>query len=101
MLFHSFVYSKFYVFYEQYLTIVHETVFNLLICLGMVFLVTFILLGLDLWAAVIITLVIAMIINSLFGLMYLWDITLNAVSLVNLVMVSAHSSIHFSTFVYI
>ena len=55
------------------------------------FFVTFLLLGLDLWSALIITLVIAMIINSLFGLMYLWDITLNAVSLVNLVMVSTVS----------
>ncbi|XP_074656980.1 NPC intracellular cholesterol transporter 1-like [Tubulanus polymorphus] len=81
-----FPYSIFYVFYEQYLFIVHDTWYNLLLCGAAVFCVTFILLGFDLWSATVVLIVITMIIVNMFGLMYLWDITLNAISLVNLVM---------------
>ena len=49
-------------------------------------LVAFIFLGFDLRSAAIIVFVIWMIVVNLCGLMYIWDITLNAVSLVNLVM---------------
>jgi Niemann-Pick C1 protein len=76
----------FYVFYEQYLTVVHDTVFNLLVCGGAVFVVTVILLGFDIWTAVIIIITIAMIIVSMLGLMFFWSVSLNALSLVNLVM---------------
>jgi len=60
------------------------------ISLGAVFIVTFILLGFDLWSAVIILVTISMIIASMMGFMQLWDITLNAISLVNLIMVSVY-----------
>ncbi|OXB81667.1 UNVERIFIED_CONTAM: hypothetical protein H355_008916 [Colinus virginianus] len=76
----------FYVFYEQYLTIVDDAIFNLCISLGSIFLVTAVLLGFEVWAAVVITVTIAMIIVNMFGVMWLWGISLNAVSLVNLVM---------------
>lgn len=79
--------SVWHVYYEQYLTVVHSTWVNLTICLASVFGVTFLLLGLDIWSAFVTVLTIALIINSMFGLMYLWGISLNAVSLVNLVMV--------------
>ncbi|XP_053252362.1 NPC intracellular cholesterol transporter 1 isoform X1 [Podarcis raffonei] len=84
--YHVFPYSVFYVFYEQYLTIVKDTVFNLSISLGSIFLVTMVLLGFEVWAAIVVTLTIAMILVNMFGVMWLWGISLNAVSLVNLVM---------------
>ncbi|MGH0137993.1 UNVERIFIED_CONTAM: hypothetical protein FKN15_065324 [Acipenser sinensis] len=76
----------FYVFYEQYLTIVNDTVFNLCVSLAAIFIVTAVLLGFEVWSAVMVTLTIAMIIVNMFGVMWLWSISLNAVSLVNLVM---------------
>lgn len=38
--YHVFPYSVFYVFYEQYLTIIDDTIFNLSVSLGSIFLVT-------------------------------------------------------------
>jgi Niemann-Pick C1 protein len=81
-----FPYSIFYVFYEQYLTIVKVTVMNLVISGGAIFAVTVVLLGFDIWTAVIILVTITMIVISLLGLMFFWSIMLNALSLVNLVM---------------
>ncbi|KAJ7371490.1 NPC intracellular cholesterol transporter 1 [Desmophyllum pertusum] len=81
-----FPYSIFYVFYEQYLTVVRDTWENLLYCAAAIFVVTFVLLGFNLSIALIVTFTVAIIIVNLLGLMYLWNISLNAVSLVNLVM---------------
>ncbi|XP_056267221.1 NPC intracellular cholesterol transporter 1 [Pseudoliparis swirei] len=81
-----FAYSIFYVFYEQYLTIAHDTAINLSLSLASIFLVSTVLLGFELWAAVLVTLTIAMILVNMFGVMWLWSISLNAISLVNLVM---------------
>lgn len=78
--------SVFYVFYEQYLTVVYDTFFNLVVCGAAIFAVTIVLLGFDIWTSVIIILTIAMIVVSMFGLMFFWSISLNALSLVNLVM---------------
>lgn len=89
-------YSVFYLFYEQYLTISDETIVNLLLCIMAVFIMSFILLGFNLGPALIITITVAMITADMFGLMYLWGITLNAVSLVNLVM-SVGISVEFSS----
>lgn len=77
----------FYVFYEQYLTIVYDTVFQLGVSLAAIFVVTTVLLGFELWSGVLVSITIAMILVNMFGVMWLWDISLNAVSLVNLVMV--------------
>ena len=85
-----FYFSVFYVYYEQYLTIVQQTVMNLCICMAAIFVVTFILLGFDLVSALIAFIVITMIIIDIMGMMWMWDINLNALSLVNLVMVSYH-----------
>ena len=68
------------------MTIVHDTMFNLLVCGGAIFFVTIVLLGFDIWTAVVIIVTIAMIIVSMFGLMFFWSVPLNALSLVNLVM---------------
>lgn len=80
-------YSVFYVFYEQYLTMWRDVLTSLALSAAGVFLVTFILLGLDIQSALIILVTIFMIIADVFGLMYWWNISLNAVSLINLVMV--------------
>lgn len=42
-----FTYSVFYVFYEQYLTIVNDAVFNLSICILAVTAITMLMLGMD------------------------------------------------------
>jgi Niemann-Pick C1 protein len=81
-----FPYSVFYVFYEQYLTMWEDTLKSVGISLVTIFVVTFILMGLDLHSASIILLVIILILLNLGALMYWWNITLNAVSLVNIVM---------------
>lgn len=81
-----FPYSVTYVFYEQYLTVVHDTAVNLVICLAVIFVVTFLLMGFNAGLAFAITLTVAMIITDIMGVMYLWGISLNAVSLVNLTM---------------
>lgn len=80
--------SIFYVFYEQYLTIIYDTAFNLGVSLMAIFVVSTVLLGFELWSAVLVSFTIAMILVNMFGVMWLWNISLNAVSLVNLVMVS-------------
>ena len=80
--------SVFYVYYEQYTTIVNDSVMNLGICLAAIFTISFVLLAFDFFTAIIITGTIAMITIDLMGLMYLWGIDLNAISLVNLIMVS-------------
>ena len=53
-----------------------------------VFFVTVLMFGLNIWAAAILMLVVCMIILHMFGCMHLLGINANAVSLVNLVMVS-------------
>lgn len=82
-----FLHSVFYVFYEQYLTIADDTALNLCVSLLAIFVVTTVLLGFELWSAVLVCVTIAMILVNMFGVMWLWSISLNAVSLVNLVMV--------------
>lgn len=81
-----FPYSVFYVFYEQYLTMWPDALFSLGLSLGSILIVTFVLMGFDLVSSVIVVVTIIMIIVDLGGVMYFWDISMNAVSLVNLVM---------------
>ncbi|PSN54935.1 Niemann-Pick C1 protein [Blattella germanica] len=81
-----FPYSIFYVFYEQYLTTWPDTLFSLGVSLAAIFIVTFLLMGLDVFSSIVVIITITMIVVNIGGLMYWWHITLNAVSLVNLVM---------------
>ncbi|XP_023216174.1 Niemann-Pick C1 protein-like isoform X1 [Centruroides sculpturatus] len=81
-----FPYSIFHVFYEQYLTMWKDTIQNLAISMIDIFIVTFILLGLDIYSALTVIITIFMILLNLMGMMFWWNISLNAVSLVNLVM---------------
>lgn len=81
-----FPYCFTYVFYEQYLTIWQQTFRNLSISMATIFVVTYLLLGCDLYISGIVVGTIASIVINLMGLMYFWSIQLNAISLVNLVM---------------
>ncbi|XP_026286782.1 NPC intracellular cholesterol transporter 1 isoform X2 [Frankliniella occidentalis] len=81
-----FPYSVFYVFYEQYLTMWPDTLGSLGLSLAAIFVVTFLLMGLDICSALVVIITIVMIVTNLLGLMYWWNISLNAVSRVNLVM---------------
>jgi Niemann-Pick C1 protein len=76
------------VFYEQYLTMWPDTFKSMSMSIGVIFIVTYLFLGLDFYSASIVAVTIVMIMVNLMGLMYWWDISLNAVSLVNLVVVS-------------
>jgi Niemann-Pick C1 protein len=81
-----FPYSVFYVFYEQYLTMWPDTVKSMGISVLSIFIVTFLLMGFDIHSSIVVVITITMIVINLGGLMYHWSISLNAVSLVNLVM---------------
>uniref|UniRef100_A0A8C4QM20 NPC1 like intracellular cholesterol transporter 1 n=1 Tax=Eptatretus burgeri TaxID=7764 RepID=A0A8C4QM20_EPTBU len=83
--FEVFPYTVTYVFYEQYLTIVKEGLFNIGVCLIPTFVVCCILLGMDILSGIINLVVILMIVIDTVGVMTLWSIDFNAVSLVNLV----------------
>jgi Niemann-Pick C1 protein len=56
--------------------------------LAAVFVATLVLTGFDVWSALIVLVMVALVVVNLGGLMYWWNVSLNAVSLVNLVMVS-------------
>lgn len=75
-------------YYEQYLTIWKDSIFSLGISLATILSVSFILTGFDFIAAFIIFLMVVLILINMGGMMALWDISLNAISLVNLVVVS-------------
>ena len=79
--------SIFYVFYEQYLTIVRDGFVNLSLTIFAIFIVSVVLLGFEVYAAIIIVITIVFIIIDMLGMMYLWGIPMNALALVNLVMV--------------
>eukprot|EP00252_Welwitschia_mirabilis_P020709 TRINITY_DN5121_c0_g1_i1.p1 TRINITY_DN5121_c0_g1~~TRINITY_DN5121_c0_g1_i1.p1 ORF type:complete len:1312 (-),score=235.79 TRINITY_DN5121_c0_g1_i1:193-4128(-) len=80
-----FPYSKFYIFFEQYLEIWRTTLISLSLALGAVFLVCLVM-TCSLWISAIILLVLAMIVLDIMGIMVLLDIQLNGISVVNLVM---------------
>lgn len=82
----------FYVFYEQYLGMQRETALQLGVCLTAITVITLLLLGLNFAATFSVLLGVACIDISLLGLMSVWDINLNAISLVNLVVVSSRST---------
>ncbi|KAM7354023.1 Niemann-Pick type C-1a isoform 3-T3 [Cochliomyia hominivorax] len=81
-----FPYSVFYVFYEQYLTMWPDTLQSMGISVLAIFIVTFLLMGFDIHSSLVVVITITMIVINLGGNMYYWNISLNAVSLVNLVM---------------
>ncbi|KAM7391594.1 hypothetical protein PAMP_022274 [Pampus punctatissimus] len=83
--FEVFPYTVTSVFYEQYLTIVPEGLFNISLCLLPTFVVCCLLLGLDLRSGLLNLITIIMIVVDTVGVMTLWGIDYNAVALINLV----------------
>ncbi|TNN86466.1 Niemann-Pick C1-like protein 1 [Liparis tanakae] len=83
--FEVFPYTVTNVFYEQYLTIVPEGLFNISLCLMPTFVVCCLLLGLDLRSGLLNLFTIIMITVDTVGVMTLWSIDYNAVALINLV----------------
>ncbi len=81
-----FPYSLFYVFYEQYLTIWSDAGRALGICLAAVFAVVTLLTGVNLFSAAVTLVVVLLTLVNIAGAMYILGISLNAISLVNLVM---------------
>ncbi|KAM8865003.1 NPC1-like intracellular cholesterol transporter 1 isoform 2-T2 [Synchiropus picturatus] len=83
--FEVFPYTVTNVFYEQYLTIVPEGLFNISLCLLPTFVVCCLLLGLDIRSGLLNLITIIMIVVDTVGVMTLWSIDYNAVALINLV----------------
>jgi len=83
--FEVYPYCLYYVYYEQYLTMVDVTVYQLGICLIPTFVFVFILLGFNLQSGLITVVTILMIVVDTAGLSSLWGVDLNPVSLINLV----------------
>lgn len=77
--------SVFYVYYEQYLTITKDTALALGYSLLVLFVVMTVLNGLDVRASLIVSVIVVVILVEMMAIMALWGITLNAVSMVNLV----------------
>lgn len=79
-----FPYSKFYIFFDQYLSIVSLTVALLAIAVGIIFLLTSVILG-SLATGVVVALTVVMTVVDIMGTMVVARVSLNAVSLVNLI----------------
>ncbi len=79
-----FPYSKFYIFFDQYTTIVRLAGALIGSALAAVFVITTVLLG-SVSTAFIVTLVVGMTVSAIIGSMAVMGVSLNAVSLVNLI----------------
>ncbi|KAF2091368.1 multidrug efflux transporter AcrB transmembrane domain-containing protein [Saccharata proteae CBS 121410] len=79
-----FPYSKFYIFFDQYASIVRLTTALVGSALALIFLVTSLLLG-SLRTGIVVTVTVTMTIVDIIGTMSLAGVSLNAVSLVNIV----------------
>ncbi|XP_063706480.1 NPC intracellular cholesterol transporter 1 homolog 1b-like [Culicoides brevitarsis] len=80
-----FPYSVFYVFYEQYLTMWKDVAISLGLSLLTVFVTTLTVTGFDLISALMVVYMVGLILINMLGLMWMFNISLNAISLVNLV----------------
>ena len=78
-------FSIFHIFFEQYLYVVQNSVWLLGGALVGVFAMCWLFTA-SAWASGLILLTVAMILMDLLGVMYLWSVQLNAVSVVNLTM---------------
>jgi Niemann-Pick C1 protein len=81
----TYVYSVVYPFFEQYLYIVDTCLLNTGLGLVGIFVLSMVLIR-NLWASAQIVVTIIMILGDLIGVMALWDVTLNALSVLNFVM---------------
>ncbi|KAK6205103.1 patched family-domain-containing protein [Scheffersomyces amazonensis] len=93
-----FAFSPFYVFFVQYATIIKDTFSLLGIALLTIWIVSSILLG-SFRTATVMTIVVLSILINIGGVLALWSISLNAVSLVNLIIcagIAVEFTIHLS-----
>lgn len=81
-----FPYSVFYVFYEQYLTIFDEAIASVFICIGTVFIVMLVFSGFDFYSSLLVAIGLIILMINMAGCMYWYNVSLNAVSLVNIIM---------------
>ena len=81
----AFPITRVFIFFEQYVIISRETMRNLMIAAITVFVVTSLFL-IDCTVAILVLFNFAALICELFGLMVIWNVSLNAVSMINLVM---------------
>jgi len=79
-----FAYSKFYIFFDQYLSIVHLSTALLGSAVAIIFLLTSVLLG-SIRTGLVVTVTVAMTLIDIIGAMAVANVSLNAVSLVNLI----------------
>ena len=87
----SYPYSPLYIYFEPYLELESATIMIMLVTLAAVFIATIVFLS-NPWTSILVLLTICMIIVDLMGVMRLWNVTLNPISLVNLVMAIGISS---------
>lgn len=80
-----FPYCIFFIYYEQYLTIWQDALFSLAMSLFAIFVVTLFITAFDLISALLVTGMVLLILINMCGMMWIWNIALNAISLVNLV----------------
>ena len=88
-----FPYSKFYIFFDQYASIIHLTGTLLGSAVAIIFVLSSLLLG-SISTGLIVTLTVAMTVVDILGVMALAHVSLNAISLVNLV-ISVGISVEF------
>jgi len=74
-----------FLFYEQYAIIVREALTNLGLALLAVFVITLLIIA-NFGATALVMLVIVMVDVDILGLMYLWDLTIDSVAIINLVL---------------
>ncbi|XP_053608340.1 NPC intracellular cholesterol transporter 1 homolog 1b-like [Plodia interpunctella] len=80
-----FAYSVFYVYFEQYLTMWTDTLSSLAYCILGAFVFNLLASGFNLLTSFAVILTSVMVVVDLMGVMYIWNIPLNAVSCVNLI----------------
>lgn len=79
-----FPYSKFYIFFDQYASIVRLTATLLASAIGIIFFISSLLLG-SLLTGLVVSITVIMIVVDIIGVMAVFHVSLNAISLVNLV----------------
>lgn len=80
----TFAYSVFYIFFAQYVSIIGDSISLIGGAVAAIFVVAAVLLG-SIRTSLVIALTVVMIVSDIVGIMALWGVNLNAVSLVNLV----------------
>ena len=78
-------YAIYYPYYEQYITMISEAVWQLGICLIPVFVLTFMFLGFDFASGLIVVFTVFLIIFNTYGMCALWEVDFNPLTLINLI----------------